>query len=179
MNYHDLFTYNPETGELTWKARPREHFTCDKGQKAFNTRYAGKVAGNKQERSNGDPQAVNVRLGVGTGIHRAHRVIWAMMTGEELPPSVLIDHKNGNPWDNRWSNLRKAAPHQNQYNSRIRRDNHSGIKGVAFVNRDQMWSACINVNGKRLSLGHHQTKGLAAVARAKAALRHHGQFARF
>lgn len=177
-NYHELFVYNPETGQLVWKERPRHHFSSDKAWKVFNTAMAGRVAGHKQVRANGDRQSINVRTFSGCGIKRAHRVIWEMMTGQSLPKNVLIDHIDGDPWNNKWSNLRLAMPHQNQFNAKRRRDNKSGIKGVSYVHRDKRWAAQIRVAGKRISLGHHITKGLAAVARAKAALRYHGQFAR-
>lgn len=179
LDLHELFTYNPDTGDLTWKVRPRGHFNSYKGWKLFNMRYAGTVAGNKQLRANGDAQSVNVRLGkVAPGIHRAHRIIVKMVDGQ-LADNVLIDHRDGNPWNNRWANIRRADCSTNQHNSKIRRDNTSGLKGVCWVERDQVWSASLNVRGKRISLGHHDTKGMAAVARAKAALRYHGQFARF
>lgn len=177
-SYHELFTYNPDTGDLIWKPRPRAHFNTDKGHKAFNTRYAGTVAGNKQVRDNGDPQSINVRLGkLAPGIHRAHRVIVKMVDGS-LPDDVLIDHRDGNPWNNRWKNLRRADSADNQYNSKLRRDNKSGLKGVYWCNTRKKYGSCINVQGKRRFLGHYATKGLAGVARAKAALRYHGQFAR-
>ena len=39
------FTYNPHTGELHWKERPRKHFANARTHSVWNRRYAGIVAG--------------------------------------------------------------------------------------------------------------------------------------
>ncbi|EKF16891.1 HNH endonuclease, partial [Nitratireductor pacificus pht-3B] len=41
----ELLVYDPETGILTWKVRPRRHFKTDGAWKGWNARYAGKLAG--------------------------------------------------------------------------------------------------------------------------------------
>lgn len=44
QDLHEILTYNPETGLLYWKPRPREMFERDRFHKAWNTRFAGKQA---------------------------------------------------------------------------------------------------------------------------------------
>ncbi len=43
-----IIEYNPESGVLTWRARPREHFQSERICKIWNTKYAGKIAGTIQ-----------------------------------------------------------------------------------------------------------------------------------
>ena len=42
---NECLSYNPETGDLTWKHRPKEHFKTDALCKIFISKCAGKVAG--------------------------------------------------------------------------------------------------------------------------------------
>jgi hypothetical protein len=57
------------------------------------------------------------RVRVDGKYYRLHRVIWVIMTGED-PGEQLVDHINGNPRDNTWSNLRLATKQENQQNRR-------------------------------------------------------------
>jgi hypothetical protein len=42
---HELFVYNPETGEFFWRERPASHFINSGYAKAWNAKLAGKMAG--------------------------------------------------------------------------------------------------------------------------------------
>lgn len=106
-----------------------------------------------------------------------HRIIWEMHNGP-IPDSLLIDHKDGDPWNNKLDNLRLATHGQNLRNTGAKRNNKCGLKGVCWLRRERLWFAQIQVDKKRIRIGYYQTKGLAAVAYAKAAIQHHGSFAR-
>lgn len=95
-----------------------------------------------------------------------------------FPKGFLPDHIDGDSWNNRIGNLRPATPSQNSFNTRVSSKNTIGLKGVWFAKRDDKWMSKLTVNGRIVRLGCHVTKGLAAVARAKAAIRYHGEFAR-
>ena len=60
---------------------------------------------------------------------RAHRVIWAMMTGRW--PDDEIDHRDRDPANNRWENLREATHSLNMLNRDEPSTNTSGVKGVS------------------------------------------------
>lgn len=176
MNWHDYFTYNEATGDLVWKVRPISHFSTEKEMRMCNTRYAGKVAGaGERNRRKGERMAKSVGV-CGQRIY-THRVIWEMHYGA-IPTGMVVDHIDTNPWNNRLSNLRLATHGQNLCNTGAKRNNKCGLKGVCWLKRERKWVAQLQVNKKRLRVGYFDTKGMAAVAYAKAAIRHHGKFAR-
>lgn len=88
------------------------------------------------------------------------------------------DHRNGNPLDNRRSNLRPATASQNNMNRRKRRDTASPFKGVWFDRRKGGWYGCINVNGKKLYSNVCRSAEEAAYAYDKLAVQYFGEFAR-
>ena len=61
----------------------------------------------------------------------AHRIIWELFNGP-IPDGMVIDHLNGDPWDNRIENLACKTNAQNQQNSKMHKSNTSGFKGVSF-----------------------------------------------
>ncbi len=101
---------------------------------------------------------------------RMHRVIMK-------PPSYLqVDHKDGDGLNNQKENLRICTNQQNAGNSRIRKDNTSGIKGVTWYKRDKKWKAQIKINNKNKHLGYFSDKNKAKRVYIKAAKRHFGEF---
>jgi hypothetical protein len=148
---HELLEFDFDTGRMFWKKRPGE-------RSQWNGRYAGKEAftatalGYRQGQINGQ------RL-------QAHRVIYAAAYGEW---PELIDHINQDRSDNRLSNLRSADKALNSFNSKVRSDSSTGIKGVSWSRRSNAWRAYITDAGKQVHLGFYATADDAAVARAKA-----------
>ena len=160
-----ILTYDPETGVFTWKERQDVQWPAQ-----WNGRYPGKLAGSKQVYKH----ISYWRIEINRKIYRAHRLAWLYMTGEW--PSQEIDHIDGNGLNNRFSNLRLASHSQNICNSRVRRDNKLGIRGVS--RRGNRFRARIRISGKRIDLGYFDTPEEASVAYQKAAQEHFGEFAR-
>jgi HNH endonuclease/AP2 domain len=154
---HELFKYNPKTGNLIWLVP------------GARRRKVGDIAGCKSTDG-------RILVGIKGKIYKAHRIIWAMMTGEW--PSESIDHINENPSDNRWSNLRLATKSQNMMNISKIKSNTSGYKGVGWSKSSQKWRAYIKVDKISYHLGLFDTKEKAAEAYADAANKLHGIFAR-
>lgn len=75
------------------------------------------------------------------------------MTGE--PPCDRVDHEDGVRNHNWWSNLRIANNQQNGANSKRKKNNTSGYKGVYWSKQRQKWAAKINVSGRQIHLGFH------------------------
>lgn len=170
MNWHECFRYAPVTGVLIWKERPREHFPTEGGWICFNSRNANTAAGHHETSG-----YVSVRVDYKP--YRAHRIIWEMHNGP-IPAGMQIDHIDMDRSNNRLENLRLANNAQNNSNRGLQSNNTSGFKGVYWDPERRKWVAVIKLTGKTKRIGRYSTKGLAAVARAKAALRYHGQFAR-
>lgn len=126
-----LLEYDHESGQLSWKKRPRELFVSDRSFRTWNTRYAGTVAG------------TYCKGAVSIMIHRvaysAHRVAWAIAYKEQ--PPVVIDHLDGDASNNRLSNLRATTQQINTKNRRKQTNNKSGITGIHFCTSRNKWVA--------------------------------------
>lgn len=151
-----LFNYNSETGELRWRDRS--------GPKA-----AGSLAGTVT------PLGYIV-VGIDRIYYLTHRVIWKMMVGHD--PIEFIDHRDGNKSNNRWANLRSASNGQNVQNSKLRRDNRSGAKGVHWDAYHQRWGATISAGRGQVRLGRFTAKKAAIAVRVAAQSHMHGEFSR-
>lgn len=99
-------------------------------------------------------------------------------------PKTLVDHRNGNSFDNRRHNLRICTNAANVRNQKGHRDKmYSKYKGVSRYkdskrNARSPWCATIQHNRQRMHLGVFATAREAALAYDEAALRLHGEFAR-
>jgi hypothetical protein len=92
-------------------------------------------------------------------------------------PGMHIDHANGNPLDNRKSNLRVVTAQANQVNrKRLSRANTSGRRGVT-VRRGAKnpYIAQITVLRKTIYLGSFPDLEEAVAARKKAELEYYGE----
>lgn len=92
------------------------------------------------------------------------------------PEGLEIDHVDGDGLNNRRDNLRKATTEQNQRNQRLNCLNTSGYKGVTMCGGK--WQSRIQVRGKQIFLGRHDTPGAAHAAYCEASAKYHGEFGR-
>lgn len=122
----ECLDYFPETGELVWKHRPREHFATSGAFAQINSRCAGKSAGCR---------------------------------------------------DNRWCNLREATRTQNNANSKCRKTNKSGLKGVSASGKNK-WAARIQLHGKQRKIGDFDCPAAAHFAYLIEADKAFGAYAR-
>lgn len=126
----DFFSYDPQSGILTWKVnRGSNHMT-------------GEMAGYTDSHG-------YVKIRVHNKSYSAHRIAWVWMTGEN--PPCEIDHINRNPSDNRWINLRLATRSQNAANRRP--FGNRTVKGVYRNKRGKPYCAKIRVDGLLKHLG--------------------------
>lgn len=170
-----VFSYDQNSGDLIWKERPLSHFATKNAFFTINSKCAGKIAGYKSFLKNGDKSTIQVRLN--RKLYKAHRIIWVLMFGE-IPSGMCIDHVDGDPFNNKASNLRLATCAQNAMNRGPQKNNTSGYKGVMFFKRDKKWHAQITVGGKKKHLGYFDTPQLASEAYTNAEKTLFGSFAR-
>lgn len=82
-------------------------------------------------------------------------------------PGTVVDHINGDSLDNRKSNLRTVSQSVNACNR------SSPTRGVIFCpeKKTRPWRASVQINGRRIALGYHQTEtealNIARAAREK------------
>lgn len=88
-----------------------------------------------------------------------------------LPDVAIVDHVNRNGLDNRRVNLRRSSPVLNQANSRRRKDNKSGHRGVSWDKAREKWKASIKDSGVRKTLGRFTTREEAIAVYNAEALR--------
>ena len=112
---------------------------------------------------------------VGGKSWRIHRVVWYLHYGY-WPTSDAIDHINGNPRDNRISNLRAATNKENARNCKLPRNSSTGAKGV--TRQQGKFRVRIKVNMRKLHLGYYNTLEEAKAAYAAASRKYHGEFGR-
>lgn len=90
-----------------------------------------------------------------------HRVILSRVFKSPLPKNLVVDHINGDPLDNRRSNLRLVPHAINCMNSKNRK-NKSGLRGVA--KKRWGYEAHISINNKLHYLGTFKTADEASEA---------------
>ena len=106
-----------------------------------------------------------------------HRLAFLFMTGT-MPE--FVDHIDRNGLNNKWSNLRAITKQLNAVNSDVRVDNVAQLKGVSYrtdPNRFKRWRACVNKDGKQVTVGTYYTALEAGEAYDKAIVELYGEYA--
>lgn len=156
----DLFYGDFINGELIHK--PRQD---GKNCASWNTRYAGRAAGNIMKNSYVVVEIHNER-------HYVHRLIWKLVTGRE---PMILDHINRDRSDNRFENLREATDQQNGYNQGRRRNNTSGHKGIWWHNKNATWCVEVATPEGRFRKSFVNVED-AIAAKEEAIARYHGEY---
>jgi hypothetical protein len=150
---HKLFEY--KDGDLIWinptsrKAKP------------------GNIAGNinKKVRS----------IGIYNKNYGAHRLIFMYHYGY-MPK--IIDHIDGNPFNNSIENLREVNNTQNAQNSKLSKSNRLGYKNVSFKKDINKFRVRLVINGKETNFGSFEDVELADLVAQEARDKYFGKFAR-
>lgn len=161
--WREYFTYSNESGCLLWATRKSRQWAKSIGQPAGVEYY--RDSGRKK----------SVRVTVKGRLHPVHRIIWEMHHGP-IPDGILIDHVDGNPFNNRLSNLRAVSHAQNTVNSRVY-GTPSRVKGVSKRKEPSNlpWKVKLVFGGITRYDKYFAFKSDAARAYAKQSLRWHGK----
>lgn len=146
------FAYDPATGFVTYLIAPN------------NRVKVGSVAGHRR-RSDGY-WTVCV---MGQYLPLTH-VIFAVVKGRW---PVQVDHRDRDPSNNRWSNLRESTRSTNMKNA-VKKPNQSGFRGVYPHRSTGKFNARISLNGRGKSLGIFAEPADAARAYDAAVVEHYG-----
>ena len=163
----ELLHYNADTGEFTWRHRLRRHFKTNRHYHSWNARYGGNIAGAKTPTG-------YVQIKINGGVELAHRLAWLYDYGAW--PVLDIDHVNRVKDDNRIANLRLATESQNAANSKRRKANLCGYKGVSLSKDGRRYRARIRLKGVEKVIGYFSNAKDASEAYAFAAAQAHGEF---
>lgn len=150
-----ILSYDPETGLLTWMGTRGR---CVKGKRAGSQLPNGAF-----------------HICVDRKIYLVHRLIWFYMTRKW--PEELIDHRDLDPSNNRWGNLREAKYDQNTWNSGAYSTNKLGLKGIRKTKYGK-FSAKIYTNGIAEYLGTYDCPAAAHLTYALRAAQTRGEFGR-
>jgi hypothetical protein len=150
----ELFLY--KNGSLIWKKSI--------GQRS----KIGQVAGSANDRY------FSIKIFGKT--YKTHRLIWLYFYG--YLPKVL-DHKDGNTFNNCISNLREATNVQNGYNCKLNKLNKVGAKGVSWHKTKNKYQVRISVDGVRKTIGHYENLDEAVSVANNYRKLNHKEFARY
>ena len=108
-----------------------------------------------------------------------HRIVMERILRRPMRRGECVDHINGNPTDNRRSNIRLANKKFNAANSMKQRNTTSKFKGVYEQRRKPgTFTAQVTHMGTKIHLGVFVSEKQAALAYDEAARKCHGDFAR-
>ncbi len=142
-----LLRYAPYTGRLYWLVQ--------KGRCA-----AGSEAGTISARGEYYARKVHIdghKYSVG-------QIAWLLMTRRHA--LGIVDFRNDNPLDTRWSNLVLTDFSGRNRHASLHKTNKTGVPDVHYWRGK--WRARIAINGERKWLGYFNTKQAGMVARRRA-----------
>jgi hypothetical protein len=154
---HERFNYYPETGIFTYKTK-----------NAKSSKPVGSLAGTKLKGS--------IRIHFNRKNFPAHHLAWAMYYGYWAPE--MIDHINGDFYDNRIKNLRLATKFENARNKSLHKNSKTGVKGVQWKPKRGTFYSKITFNRKVYFLGEFKTIEEASHAYNYSAKKLHKEFAK-
>lgn len=114
-----------------------------------------------------------IRISIEKKDYYAHRIIYMMFYGY-MPK--IVDHIDGNKQNNNISNLRAISKAGNALNSKVRKDNTSGVKGVTWNKAAKKWQVQLHVGTKYKYFGVYFDLMVAKFVADAMRHKYHGEF---
>ena len=93
------------------------------------------VAGCFKSNKDGTPKCVDVSIK--NKRYKAHTIIW-LLHGNTIKDGFVIDHLDGNPFNNKIENLQSKPKKLNHRNNKMCKRNKTGVNGVCRVGKTNM-----------------------------------------
>ena len=155
---------------LTWLPRDDDD--------SWNTKHANKLAGYFHVDNRGyKSYKLTIRYNNKKHDIRCSRIIMILNNGF-LTNGKVADHINNNAIDNSLKNIREATISENCRNSKLRKNNTSGIKGISWDKKRKKWEVKLYVNYKKIHIGYFLSLEDAKEAISQARKKFHGEFGR-
>lgn len=127
VRLREVLHYAPVTGLFRWRVRPSNRVRVDDVAGCLHKLHG------------------YIYIGIDGRIYRAHRLAWLWVHG--VWPTHGVDHRDGDPANNRLANLRAATQAENMQNQRrAHRCSQSGYLGVQRK-RNGKWIARVKRGG--------------------------------
>lgn len=138
VELRNLFSYNPQTGIFLWVKVPYYIRRVKVGDEV-----GGQIVkGYKTVSLNGHKKPLT-------------HAIWCYMTGKYPEEGFYIDHKDRNPLNNIWGNLRLVTPQENSSNQSDRKKTlRALLRGVERVKEAERYYARCMFKGKKYTCPH-------------------------
>lgn len=107
-----------------------------------------------------------IRIGVDSKLYYAHQLAWLYKTGEWCSN---IDHRDTNPSNNAWCNLRSATGVEQQFNQK-------NLKCFYFDKQRMRYRTLIQIAGKKIYGKSCKTEDEAKTVADALKRKHHGEF---
>jgi hypothetical protein len=145
--------YNKDWSELLYFDPSSESGLRWKNTKLGNFKQvlivADSVAGVKYYRRNKAPNCWIITIDKIR--YLAHRIIWVIKNGN-IDPNLVVDHLDGNPFNNKLNNLKLKSSSGNSRNTKKTTRNTSGVVGVSYSKTRNAWLATyIDLKGNNRS----------------------------
>lgn len=153
----EILQYDPLTGIFTWVK------TCSRKIKA------GQIAGTE------GPRGISINSKLFGRPMLAHRLAWLYVFGSFPNRGMVIDHKDRNPFNNAFHNLRLCTQQENTWNQGLKSKNKTGVKGVSLLPSGRYHARIRTAEGLKL-IGNFRTLTEAETAVRQAREKYHGEF---
>lgn len=76
-----------------------------------------------------------------------HNVVWELFN-EDVPENHVIDHIDTDKSNNSINNLRLCTVSENNRNTKLRKNNKLGVKGLFWDKHNSCWRGTVTLDGK-------------------------------